>query len=98
MIAFLFTNVDLQLSVETDNQVIAFVNIGGDPPLYSGAQKIKPLDFINNSLKLLTASVLMFRFLVHKEASQNPLMKLFYYLCLHNFQSFLPRTDCSFGG
>ena len=44
MIAFLFTNVDLQLSVETDNQVIAIVNIGGDPPLYSGAQKIKPLD------------------------------------------------------
>ena len=40
----------LQLSVDNDIHVIAFVNIGGEPPLYSGAQKINALAFSNSLL------------------------------------------------
>ena len=47
MIAFLLLKTLLQSSVETDSQVIVLVNIGGEPPLYSGAQKINPLDCVN---------------------------------------------------
>ena len=47
--AFLFENALLQWSVVTDSQVIALVKIGGDPPLYSGAQNIRPSEMINFS-------------------------------------------------
>ena len=47
MRAFLFEKSSLKLSVITDNHVITFVSIGGEPPLYSGAQKINPSACLN---------------------------------------------------
>ena len=46
-----------QFFVESETHVIAFVNIGGDPPLYSGAQKIKALLFSNSWLNSWATSL-----------------------------------------
>ena len=56
MTAYLSLNPSRQFAVVTDIQVNALVNIGGRPPLYSGAQKTNPFAFSNSALKALAVS------------------------------------------
>ena len=59
MTAYLFLNPSRQFAVVTDIQVKALVNIGGSPPLYSGAQKTNPSAFSNSALSSLAVSFLV---------------------------------------